>query len=576
MPRLLAIVALSLLLAAVACTGASEEPQPTPSVEPTEVSSSPSATRTPTPTASPAAVATTSLTSTPVASPTAPPTPTPVPEFPLSGPVDDGLVSRPLPLDQVPAENTGVVFLGVDATEAELWTAADGDIYAFRTDNQHRWLVAWLWTYRDDAFDQRWTFTDRATGLSYRVNWDPVGDPTPGGLALFETEGALAVVDLVADPTGLLADVELPDETHFVSGYPAGDRRFVVRLDGVPFLLDGDSGSLSPLGESASEPLPPTIPKGAFVRTSWEDGDDGDRRWLHLERFDPAGHLLLEHTIDAGGTLGGGYSGYSTISPDGRWIAWQGQLAGGVPYGLGMPLLWATVTFANVEDGTIHFRAVQASRTRYESNTLGWLADSSGLLVATTDGYAVVRVDGTVEELPFALDPPPVASLHDPDRLIYGGQLVDLHGNAYSPPVAIAERWADGITSYRSQHLNAAGDELRFVRTEFLAGDSGSGAVGQLGPGIRIELAPFEDDIRLRYVGDQPLPLSPRSGTTTKLQPGEAVTHVAGPSDFCYGSDRCLIEPDRSLDFGEAWLIHIRLEDGTEAWVRSEQFDWAD
>jgi hypothetical protein len=483
-------------------------------------------------------------------------------------------------LDEVPAETTGVAFVDVESGEAELWTAIDGDIYDFAVDDDHRWLLAWIWTYRDDGIDSRWTLTDRRTGESYLVGWEPVGRPSAEGLALFRTDDAVAVVDLAQDPTDILVRLDVPgDGIRWSSASSTGDRRFVASFDDALYFLDVDAGSLTPIGAPRSNSSFVVTDGGEVMRLGWERDDDGNRRWLHLERFDQAGRLLDERTIDGAGTAAGGYGGDYRVSPDGRWVAWQGQLLGGVPYDLGVPLFWPIVTFANLDDGTIRFRAVQASQTRYQSDTLGWLADSSGLLVASPDGYAVVRVDGSVERLPLDLEPVPVAAPHDAGLFVYGGQVLDLGGDARSPAVAVAERWANGTTRYRTQQLRADGGELRFVHIEFLAGGGGTGAVEPLGPGLRVEPFPFDDAIRLRYAGSESVKVrtTPRSsGVVAELQPEDVVTHIAGPSDFCRDADRCMIAPNRSQSFDEAWLIHVRTESGAEGWVAPVGFEWAD
>lgn len=500
---------------------------------------------------------------------------------PVSGPIDDGPLRRWIALDEVPEEPSGVAFLDVVSGELELWTPPSGELTSVRFDDRGRWFVASTFEYVDGASIWRSTLTDRLSGSSYLVGWELVGMPNERGLAVFRSDDSFAVVDLEEAPGEVLSRFELPVVgIEGVTITPVDGDRAILGQAGALYWLELRTGLATSMGLEAWGRGILATDDGAFVRVQWSRVGEGDARELRFQRFDRDGGILVEGVIDPGLTTGGPYNQNHRVSPDGRWVAWQGQLPGGTPVGLGMPLMWPTVTIASLDDGTVRFRAVQASLTRYESRALGWLADSSGLIIATPDGYHVLGVDGSLRELPFDLEVVPVAAPHDPGLFVYGGQVVDSALTAATPPVALAERWANGITWYRQQHLSPDGSELRFARLHFFAGDGGSGTVAPLGPDVRVEWPPFADVQRLEVVGETEATVHARPNENARvvavLASGAVVTHVAGQSDFCQSARQCLIEPDRTLPFGEAWWLHIETSDGATGWAPSQRFRWVD
>jgi hypothetical protein len=300
-----------------------------------------------------------------------------------------------------------------------------------------------------------------------------------------------------------------------------------------------------------------------------------------VSRFDETGAPVSEWTVENGA---GNFVHRVRVSPDGRWLAWQEELPLGRPYGAGGVEHWPVVVVADLDAGEVRFRAVRASMTN-GIQTLDWLADSSALVVATQDGYALLGLDQSLTPLPFGpvshFEPVPVPSPQEAGLFAYDGRVVDSAGAAAGPEVA-ATSWAGGGLN-EGYGFDDAGTELRLQRVLPFGRDFGAGGLSTMGLPVRIETPPFPETARLRVAtrGDI-LNVRVRPGTSAEIRGQFAdATPVSlidanGAADFCNGADACSVAPDPDREYDEAWWVYVRSDDGLEGWVRSDFLAWAE
>ena len=115
----------------------------------------------------------------------------------------------------------------------------------------------------------------------------------------------------------------------------------------------------------------------------------GDARTHKLaRRFNESGEALGLYDID-------NVYAQARLSPDGGMVAWQENLdVSGPP----IAAMWPVVVLADLETGQIILRAVRASM-KMGLVDLQWLSDSSGMVVATSAGFAVLRRDGSLQHI---------------------------------------------------------------------------------------------------------------------------------------------------------------------------------
>lgn len=285
-----------------------------------------------------------------------------------------------------------------------------------------------------------------------------------------------------------------------------------------------------------------------------------------------------------------------TPSPDGRWLAWAETADLSVGLGLGGVDEWPVTVIASVEGDR---PPVVAHRVALTNGliTPGWLPDSSGIVVQSEDGFAVLRTDGAWQPLAFPMaehfDPVPLPAPDDSDRFAYDGRIVSADGEVLGTVPAVADLWGratddrpsnwDGRTRYT---WSADGDHLILIRTEIPGSDYGRGGVAAIGlparivvgdrtPGTTIELRVAADGDRLNARSAPGLDTA-RIG---QFEDGAILTIARDRNiDHC-GQNGCSILNDPDLDYDEGWWIYVS-GSGTDGdltgWVSSEFLAWPD
>lgn len=261
-------------------------------------------------------------------------------------------------------------------------------------------------------------------------------------------------------------------------------------------------------------------------------------RWRQLIRlYDWQGRV--QQDLEIPGT-------YAFSSPDGRWLAWQepdliGDLAP-------VTVLAEAATMRPV------YRVLGASTCFASLGSGGsrWLADSSGLVLSTTDDqYQILTTDGDL------LNPPgfagrswkgePQPAPDKVDRVAFGRLQVQDGDRQLAVTL-------EGYVSPRADHAwGSSGQELRFSLPPKPAG------------GACYELPAMES---LVLKADQPVPEFPlvvRSGDSLSLQhAGQADLHLPA------GTRLKPLSPGNSqlaLTWSDAWRLHVATESGQTGWI---------
>ena len=491
---------------------------------------------------------------------------------PLVGPIDDGFVRRDLARDEVPDEAHGIALVDVETGEGELWKIVDTDAHVnYEVSPGHRWLLAYL-----AGSDSAIIIADRETGNSYRLErdvWQPAAVPTDSGLLVLRSaspDGHYRVIDLAKSPTG--AGTEL----FLTSAEDVRTRLVVILGGGERALIDGLVVSLTS-GEVLSTLWSNTDATGlSFTRLQGggalavvHRGEQEDRE-LNVYRVDSEGQLQDERTFGLRVATGFG----RWISPDGRWLVGQSSL----PLGTAPEAdYWPLVVLTDLERGETILRVVRAA-IPHRQERQPWLSDSSGVLLQTSLGAAVLRPSGEIDPLPLSAIP--VLSPAEPGVLISDGHLFAMDGTELSV------RW--GAAAWPFLHevgLDDSGRELRFVKDQITLGrDYTTYIWNQAELPARIEKPPFPDiaQVRVEANGDT-VSLRATAGATADIVsdlPAGAVVTVTDlrPEQGSRGRS-AVPDPDEieaGTRFYEAsWWIHVRTEAGFEGWVRSDFLEWA-
>ncbi len=506
---------------------------------------------------------------------------------PFSGPVVDGLRRGELAPGEAPGVKHGVVFIDLESGVGELWTypgtPPSGSI-VYSVDATHRWI---------QSLFQPWLFVDRTTGEGYQfdnANWYPLAGPTPQGLLLAAPSGggtgAFAVVDLASDPTGTVSQFSLPfdepAETH-AAFLGDGSRLLIVARDPVNsqtlhvFITETATGTVT-----ESDRLPdgrielPTMPDGGALAFAAFGGKE-EPATVVVRRFDAEGAVVSDWRTDSGPSAYG-----AQVSPDGRWLVWQEQLDLGIQLGAGGVEDWPVLVLADLEAGKVRFRALRASMTN-GTQTLRWLSDSSALVIATQDGFALLGVDQSLTPLPFGpvghFNPVPVPAPHDTSLFAYAGRIVDTSGNVLMDPAAAG--WAGNGVAGQPYGFNASGSELRLVLSLPFGGDFGPGGIAKYGLPVKIETPPFPETTRLRVeTGGDALNVRRVAGVAGEvlgqLENGTIVTVAGDHTTHCGIAAGCSEEADPDAEYDTVWWLYVRANDGLEGWVRSDFLAWAE
>jgi hypothetical protein len=263
-----------------------------------------------------------------------------------------------------------------------------------------------------------------------------------------------------------------------------------------------------------------------------------------------------------------------------------------------MTHLWPAVVIADTQKAEVVLRAVRASM-EIGSGQTGWLGDSSGLVVATPDGFAILRPNGTLAVIDgTSVDTPgiPVGAPADGNLLAYQGRAITAGGRIVGPDRTLSG-WQGSTpqTAYgaRTAGLNLDGDELRVVRSTPPQADFPDLALSRFPLPARVQLAPLPDKVTLQVNTDgDGLNVREQAGTSSKLlgslPDGALVTVkplIADATGCVYfnsdgtcklniapGSPAFAAVPDP--DDPRAWWVRVRSEDGLEGWVSAVFLVW--
>jgi hypothetical protein len=231
---------------------------------------------------------------------------------------------------------------------------------------------------------------------------------------------------------------------------------------------------------------------------------------------------------------------------------------------------------------------VRASLTN-GTRTLAWLADGSAIVVATPEGFALLSAaDGALEPLPFGRaahsKPIPIPAPDDPALFLFDGRVVDRRGNPAGATAPAAEAWGPAWWIATKYGWGATSGELWFTRWAPLGRDFGPGGVSAFGLPARVERPPFPDSVRLRVMGTEALDVrhgpDSDSEVVVNVAAGAVVTVADARFDSgipgCDADDECPATSYRERAGDRRWWLHVRMEDGTQGWVRSEFLEWAE
>lgn len=332
---------------------------------------------------------------------------------------------------------------------------------------------------------------------------------------------------------------------------PDGSRLALLRH---PMLLTVDLTS----GETASLELPGTpavvgaglepTTTGFEVRIMTNAGETNLPRWHTLiRRFNwqgmPQGDLRIP-------------GNYVFFSPDGRWVAWEDWSAGDLAPVTVLADAASLQPRLRALGATPCFRAVSSGGTR-------WLADSSGLVVDTDDGYRIFTVNGRLEERPafagrlWKDEPQPAPDR--PDLFALGRTGVSDGAGARALRVSL-----DGfVTPASLEPWGATSAELRFVLPP-----PGKGGACVEHPPVAPLVAPAGAAPEL--VLQQPVDMRDVPHGTTgqiigRLEAGTRLTQIRPRSD----------SPAYTwLD--QSWWLHVRTEQGQTGWVpvKAQTVSW--
>ncbi len=486
----------------------------------------------------------------------------------------------------------GIVFVEAESGAGEYWhvkSALDTQGEHYQVDPSHRWLQ---W---QDFRQGRTIVADRETGNSYDFDldrWALVAGPSPEGVMVLFRIGTdqFAVVHLVEDPLSVSLNFSLPRGEVAPGMVPISPQGTLLSggnlllLDN--FLVDLSTGEVTERRAALDGSAPAT-----FVAFASEDGG-----WLEVDiHVDPISPQAVAQRYDAGGKrieldtdpslrlLPSPVAPFP--SPDGRWLVL------GTTVNLQSPAMtevWPAFTLEDLRDQETVLRDVRASTLRGGA----WLSDSSGVVVATPNGFSILRTDGSATPLPFGPVERsgvggvavPVPAPNDAELFLYNGEVIRANGEVLSPAIAAAD-WASN-SPWNEYGFSPDGAELRFVQSPPPGGDIGLTVLTAFGLPARVERPPFPDEVRMQVdtAGDT---LNLRDFPSTdgqilaQLRDGDLLTVTNGsgerePATSAW-PDEASADPDTfAWAYDVPWWVHVRMADGVEGWVRSEFVAWAD
>lgn len=501
---------------------------------------------------------------------------------PLSALITGGFVRTPLAPDEVPSRPTGIVFADAESGEGEFWhVEGAGELTSYGVDSTHRWLQALGYT------DFGIVLGDRQTGETFALaeDWQIVAGPS--------AEGVLILMRILDETTFLKVDLANPNATPVVLDIPLGE--MPVRhalLEGSEamilgsYLVDLATGVAKEVEGPAADAFVVTF---AASDGGWLDvalSGSGANPQIEVHRFDADGSAI-DPTTDPGVTVQP-RPGSFLVAPNGRWLA--------LPSGFNLvsppeTSVWPVVVIADLQTGEVRFRAVRAS-LRSGLKDFEWLADSSGVAIATPDGFAVLRTDGSLVPLPFGPVeqsgvggvPVPIPAPHDAGLFVYDGHVVETDGQVVSADIEAAA-WAS-TEPWNEYGLSPDGRELRFLQSAAPGRDWTFTVLTAFGLPALIEHPPFSDEVRLRVVtGGEGLNLRAFPSTDgAVLEQVTDGTEVVVTDGSGQGEPAASTWPDEaSMEAGSTfwvfdvpWWVHVLTDAGLEGWVLSEFVAWAD
>lgn len=578
------------------------DPSPSPAA-PATATPSPTPAATPDPSPTPAPEASPTPEPTPEPEPTPDPTPEPTPEPTPAPPIDstpNALGIREIRTDEAftrleyaPGElideEAPIYFLDVETGAVEGWKSVAG-IDPFFSHG-----------YRYAATDA--ALHDRETGRTFA--WDPdalqvagFGEPPPSRVStdsysIFISDERVAFRRLdVADDSGVqryvivdasmneLAAFEIPSDWDILRWNLAAG--FALASDGAAMhIIDVSAGSSLAI-DQPDAPRPPTSGEwfasveyaGEFARVASARDDSGppvsgaQGSCQAVRRDWGSGTVLSDTTVDC--FLGGGAGAH--LSPDGALLAAVTLIFDCCDEWFGHAF-YNALTAVSLFDATTGDELLRVGGATFPFRQgVGygavWLADSSGLVVATVQGLQIVTVDGRWVPLSPVLSqghlrPSPV----DPERFIHDSSatVVDLSGE-----VVVTPNFEESVTLARSA-WNPSGQELRLLPEV-----PGKGA-SPLAPSIlpAIQTPPFDDALTAVVVVDTCLNVRTEATTESEivvcLPPERVVELVAHPTDGHLVEGPC-VEDDL---YGNCVWVHVLTEDGEQGWAYADFLRWS-
>ncbi len=306
-------------------------------------------------------------------------------------PVDDGFMRQALGPSQVPDADYGVVLADAKTGMGEFWSvpSTTSETLEYGVDASHHWI--WL----VDLTEARWIVA-------------VVAGPTADGLVRLNARGtsSFSVVNLRLAPPRTTIEFTIPAsradvspralfdvEQLYVAAWDDESRGPGIGSSGLTQLYrvglqSGEVSLIDGVGASGRDSLRLFSLRDRQGMLVTHLADD-EARALIVHRF--VDGVLIDESILPGASLD------AVPSPDEHWWAWRELTMG----------IWPTVVVAGAMRGDIVVKAIQVLALDNPPRLIGrstpgrqaWLSDSSGLLVETAVGFAIVRPEGVLDVL---------------------------------------------------------------------------------------------------------------------------------------------------------------------------------
>ena len=461
-----------------------------------------------------------------------------------------------------PIDRTGIFFLQTASGEVEGWAVAgdEMDRFWYGTSDDGRWVSA-------QGSPEYSYVADRKTGAVYRWPWQAaLVQGARGEHLLFSVSGRLwlATADM-AHFTALGIGAQQPQAFFSPDGTAVA-----IRADRKLYLVQVGSGEVRAAGELTDPRLQgdggslqlQTARGGQELLLVAQFGLYGPgARSTRVQRYAWNGKLLTDQQAP----------GWGDLSPDGSLVAWEESISG----------FASTVVLAGAEDLQPRLRVKSADFcSEFGVGGTRWLADSSGVVIRTSQGHRLLRPDGTLADLPaFRGTSAANEPLPAPDRAdrfaIEGAVVRDATGKQLAAAVPhSAGKWI-GV---RGLPWGDRSDEARFYLRVSGKGPRCYGS--PLAP--QVEMAPFPaaqalavslaagDCLNLRAEADR------RAATLVCLPGGTRLVPAVPPGRLNKGTLETWGNP-MATSMGGEWWWYARTPDGQRGWVclSGEYLVWA-